>query len=167
MTNTLVQYSAYQPAVCTNQTGYGPYLDKETCDKMAIDLKKCRQLFQACYDDPDNSIVCLSATTFCEATQTEPFYQTGRNAYDMEKFGDYDEEEWMHTFLNQPSTMQALGVDKASHGRIKKHTGCDPTVGYRFSATGDGQVFGSCETWAILTSGFTVQSLRTRTLQTS
>lgn len=60
------------------------------------------------------------------------------NAYDMAKFGEYDEEAWMATFLNQDSTMHALGVDKASHGRVHKHTGCDPTVGYRFSATGDG-----------------------------
>ena len=138
MTNPLVQYSYYHPTVCTNQSGYGPFVGKEACDKMAAELPKCQKLLQSCYDDPSNSVVCLSAVTYCEATQTEPFYATGRNAYDMAKFGDYDEEAWMAKFLNQPSTMHALGVDKASHGRVHKHTGCDPTVGYRFTATGDG-----------------------------
>lgn len=138
MTNTLIQYGHYYTAACTNQTGYGPYLTPEVCDKMLSQLPKCQALFQKCYDDPSDSIVCLSATTFCEATQTEPFYQTGRNAYDMEKFGDFAEEDWMHDFLNQKSTFEHLGVDKLSHGRVHKHTGCDPTVGYRFSATGDG-----------------------------
>ena len=56
----------------------------------------------------------------------------------MMKFGDYDEEAWMATWLNQASTMHALGVDKLTKGRIHRHTGCDPTVGYRFAATGDG-----------------------------
>ena len=138
MTHPYLQYATYHTAVCTNQTGYGPFLGEKDCKQMADLLPKCQKLFAKCAEDPSNAIVCLSATTYCEKTQTEPFYETGRNAYDMAKFGDYDEEAWMATFLNQQSTIHALGVDKLSHHRMKGHTGCDPTVGYRFSATGDG-----------------------------
>ena len=68
----------------------------------------------------------------------------------MMKFGDYVEEDWMATWLNQASTMHALGVDKLTKGRIHRHTGCDPTVGYRFAATGDG--------WVSRTTVFTVRT---------
>merc|ERR1711939_1253530 len=138
MTAPQTQYAYYHTAACTTQSGYGPFLTAQVCDTMAAQLPKCQKLMKKCADNPSDSIDCLSATTYCEATQTEPFYQTGRNAYDMEKFGEYDEEAYMHTFLNQKSTLHTLGVDKESHGRVKNHTGCDPTVGYKFSATGDG-----------------------------
>lgn len=138
MTHPYVQYGAYYTAACTNETGYGPFVAPEVCERMASHLPRCLQLMKKCAENLEDSITCLSASTYCEKTQTEPFYDTGRNAYDMEKFGEYDEEAWMAHFLNQKSTMHTLGVDLESHGRVKKHTGCDPTVGYRFSSTGDG-----------------------------
>ncbi|KAK9897505.1 peptidase S10, serine carboxypeptidase [Cystobasidium minutum MCA 4210] len=137
-THPYIQYSSYYTAVCTNETGYGPYVSPEGCAKMAATLPRCQALLKKCAENLDDAITCLSASTYCEKTQTEPFYALGRNAYDMEKFGDYDEEEWMATWLNQKDTMHRLGVDKASHGRVKGHTGCDPTVGFKFASTGDG-----------------------------
>lgn len=138
MSDPLTQYPYYHTAACTTQSGYGPVLGKAVCDKMEAALPKCKTLMRKCAENQDDSIVCLSASTYCEAVLTAPYYETGRNPYDMEKFGDYVEEGYMHTFLNQKSTMHDLGVDKASHGRIRNHTGCDATVGYKFAATGDG-----------------------------
>lgn len=137
-THPYIQYAAYYTAACTNETGYGPYVSPEACSTMAAALPKCQALLKKCAENLDESITCLSASTYCEKTQADPFYATGRNAYDMEKFGDFEEEDWMATWLNQKDTMHRLGVDKASHGRVKGHTGCDPTVGFKFASTGDG-----------------------------
>ena len=109
-TNPKMQYASYHPTVCTNQTGYGPYVSEENCAAMAATLPRCQALVQKCYDDPSNSVICLSANTFCEHTQTEPYYETGRNPYDMYKFGAYKEEKEVNFFLNRcvPSPLPFL-----------------------------------------------------------
>ncbi|KAI5476314.1 cathepsin A (carboxypeptidase C) [Pseudohyphozyma bogoriensis] len=136
-TNPKIQYAAYYPTVCTNETGYGPYVSKSDCAKMADTLPRCQALVQKCYDDPSNSAVCLSANLYCESTQTEYYYQTGRNPYDMLRFGDYDEEAQIHHFLNRDDVRHELGVDAEEDGGVKEFIGCSDIVGYRFAATGD------------------------------
>ncbi|KAL8278754.1 hypothetical protein RQP46_008823 [Phenoliferia psychrophenolica] len=136
-TNPKMQYAAYHPTVCTNQTGYGPYVSQDKCDAMAAALPRCQALVQQCYDDPTNSVICLSANTYCEKTQTEPYYETGRNPYDMYKFGAYKEEKEVNFFLNRADVRHELGVDMEAHGGVKKFIGCSDLIGYRFGATGD------------------------------
>lgn len=48
-TNPKTQYGAYIPVACTNSTGYGPYVDEKSCEKMAATLPRCQELEQKCY----------------------------------------------------------------------------------------------------------------------
>ncbi|KAK4058350.1 hypothetical protein OIO90_000508 [Microbotryomycetes sp. JL221] len=136
-TNPKMQYGAYYPTVCTNSTGYGPYVDEKGCESMQAALPRCQALVQKCYDDPKNAAVCLSANQYCEATQTERYYETGRNPYDMEKFGDYAEEKQVAHYLNRDDIRHQLGVDKEANGGVRKFIGCSDIVGFRFSTAGD------------------------------
>lgn len=67
-TNPLIQYQSYLPVACTNASGYGPYLGKETCDLMKDTLPRCIDLQQKCYDTGKAS-ACLAANTYCEKSQ--------------------------------------------------------------------------------------------------
>ncbi|SGZ17102.1 BQ5605_C020g09095 [Microbotryum silenes-dioicae] len=136
-TNPKMQYGAYFPTGCTNSTGYGPYVDAKDCASMAAALPRCQALIQKCYDDPTDAAVCLSANQYCEATQTERYYETGRNPYDMEKFGGYAEEPDVAKWLNRADIRHQLGVDNEVSGGVKRFIGCSDPVGFRFSTTGD------------------------------
>lgn len=104
---------------------------------MKAALPRCQALIQKCYDQPSNNAVCLSGNQYCEATQTERYYETGRNPYDMLKFGDYAEEKQIQYYLNRDDVRHQLGVDKEAGGGVRKFIGCSDTVGFRFSTTGD------------------------------
>ncbi|GAA6062652.1 hypothetical protein JCM10212_003464 [Sporobolomyces blumeae] len=135
-TDPKTQYASYIPTVCGNTTGYGPYLDEKTCDKMRETLPRCQELSQKCYDNPSNSALCLASYQYCENTQTGAYYKSGRNPYDMTKFGDYAEEEWIERWLNKESVRRELGVDREAQG-VKKFVGCSDRVMFRFTTSGD------------------------------
>ncbi|GAA5933552.1 hypothetical protein JCM1841_006349 [Sporobolomyces salmonicolor] len=136
-TNPKIQYASYYPTVCTNTTGYGPFVDEEHCAKMQKALPRCQALIQMCYDNPSDSTICLAGNQYCEATQTEYYYETGRNPYDNQKFGDYVEEKQIAHWLNLDRVRHELGVDLEPHGGVKRFIGCSDQVGFRFSSTGD------------------------------
>lgn len=48
-TNALTQYPAYYPTVCTNQTGYGPFISKDECADMQKALPRCKALVKSCF----------------------------------------------------------------------------------------------------------------------
>ncbi|BGP23364.1 hypothetical protein JCM10295v2_002260 [Rhodotorula toruloides] len=138
-TNPITQYASYYPTVCTNQTGYGPYVSKRECRKMKEALPRCQSLVRACWDDPHNSALCVSASVYCETRLTSPYFATGRSSYDMTKFGEYEEEKWIAEWLNREDNRHELGVDLDQHGHgIKKFKGCSGKVFNHFEATGDG-----------------------------
>lgn len=58
-------------------------------------------IFISIVDDVTDAVMCLAAVTYCEKTQTEAYYKTGRNPYDMERFGVYAEEEQIAYYLNR------------------------------------------------------------------
>ncbi|GAA5905405.1 S10 family peptidase [Sporobolomyces salmoneus] len=139
-TDPKTQYGSYIPTVCTNSTGYGPFLDEPTCDKMRETLPRCQSLVQECYDDPASATKCSTAFQYCENSQSGPYDKTGRSPYDMEKFGEYEENEWIESWLNSEAVRKELGVDLEPHrhgGGIKKFKGCSNKVGFRFTISGD------------------------------
>jgi cathepsin A (carboxypeptidase C) len=117
-THPEIQYSSYLPTACDRATGYGPYLDEATCTTMRESLPRCQQLMRDCAANATDAQLCQSGKEYCEKTQTDPFYATvrnlaiappstrfelspqGRNAFDMEKRGDYPEDHWVEIFLN-------------------------------------------------------------------
>ena len=94
-TNPTTQYSAYYPTVCTDLGGTGPFVNETACAQMAADLPRCQALTLACAAEPSNHAVCKLTNEYCEATQTEPYYGTGRNAYDSRRFTDYPQSDWI------------------------------------------------------------------------
>ncbi|GAA5886105.1 hypothetical protein JCM16303_000043, partial [Sporobolomyces ruberrimus] len=137
-TDPKTQYGSYIPTICTNATGYGPFLDAEKCDKMRQTLPRCQALTQECYDNPSDSTACLAAFQYCENSQTGAYYKSGRNPYDMTKFGEYEEEKWISRWLNTEEVRRELGVDLEPHHRtVKKFVGCSDKVGFRFTVSGD------------------------------
>lgn len=137
LTHPYIQYASWYTVVCTNETGTGPYVPAEECEIMAATLPECQALVKRCAENLEDAALCLSALLYCETTQADPYYATGRSPYDMEKFDNFEELDWVATWLNQEETMHKLGVDKASHGRVKGNTGCDRMVKYKFLVTGD------------------------------
>ncbi|KAK4331545.1 putative serine carboxypeptidase [Rhodotorula toruloides] len=138
-TNPLTQYASYYPTVCTNQTGYGPYVSPRECRKMREALPRCQSLVRSCWDDLHNSALCVSASVYCETRLTSPYFATGRSSYDMTKFGGYEEEGWIAEWLNREDVRHELGVDLDPRGHgVKKFKGCSGKVFNHFDATGDG-----------------------------
>lgn len=135
-TDAAHQYPTYYPTVCTNVTGYGPYVNETACESMKATLPTCERLVKECFDTLASS-ACIAAKTYCEDTQTQPYYDTGRNAYDMRRFGEYAEEAQVAYWLNRDDVRHELGVDHEKDGGVKQFIGCSDDVGFRFSATGD------------------------------
>jgi cathepsin A (carboxypeptidase C) len=137
-THPTIQYASYIPTVCTNISGYGPFVNTSTCHQMLLDLPKCQDLANACAANVSDTATCVKASKFCEKTQADPFYATGRNAYDMAKFGDYEQEKEVHDFLNRVDVRHQLGVDREPGGGVREFIGCSDAVGEAFAQTGDG-----------------------------
>lgn len=125
-TDPLLQYASYAPMLCTNATGHGPLISERECTKLKAALPRCEALVKACYGesalrlgtfeerrtrsdslrgriagDERDSGLCVAAYVYCEAKLTSAYIKTGRSTYDITKFGDYAENDWIEEWLNQ------------------------------------------------------------------
>ena len=152
ITSPMVQNPAFIDYACTDASGKGPFLDEHTCDRMRAKWPVCRRLLEQCNEQrgnvPYSRLRCQSATTFCAGALQSPWDKTNSSYYDYLHKPDYDEEEWVSVFLNDPHTRKHLGVD--SRGPGDKHdgtfVGCSDQVYYDFDQTGDGA---RDSTWAV------------------
>ncbi|GAA6002157.1 hypothetical protein JCM10207_003101 [Rhodosporidiobolus poonsookiae] len=136
-TNPLVQYGSYIPAVCTDELG-GPWVGESGCRKMKEAWPVCERLVEKCWANPTDTALCISAYRFCESSMTDPYAKTGRSMYNFHKYGEYDEDEWIAKWLNQPRVRHELGVDPDKHGRGPgRFEGCSDGVFSRFEDSGD------------------------------
>jgi cathepsin A (carboxypeptidase C) len=111
---------------------------------MQAQIAPCLALVNKCntpmHDSRFDTLACKSALTYCEAALSDPWTDTGMSAYDWSHMGDYEQEEWVAAFLNDPKTHKALGIDKRGAG--DKHDGvfigCSDAVYKHFASTGDG-----------------------------
>ena len=114
LTKPTVQYQYY--AEMANNNTYGiKCVSDDTYTKMVDSIPRCVKLAEKCQVDTDS---CVTANDYCNLKQTNPYYATGLNPYDIRKeCGDnslcYDFSN-VDTFLNLNSTRTALGIsDKA------------------------------------------------------
>ncbi|GAA5855462.1 hypothetical protein JCM8547_007842 [Rhodosporidiobolus lusitaniae] len=131
-TNPLLQYQSYIPAVCSSELG-GPYVDASGCKKLEEAWPVCERLVKACWDDPRDSALCLSAYHYCETRMTAPYQATGRSDYNFRKYGEYEEGEWIEGWLNRDDIRRSLGVNP----KVKKYTGCSDGIFKRFEESMD------------------------------
>ncbi|GAA6031670.1 hypothetical protein JCM8097_001925 [Rhodosporidiobolus ruineniae] len=139
-TNPLIQYESYLPALCTSELG-GPYVDEAGCRKMQEAWPRCKRLMEACWGTSRASSLCMSAYRFCETRMTAPYDETGRSPYNFDKYGEYEENEWIERWLNRDDVREELGVDEVDsrgHKRVKKFEGCSDKVFERFEDSADG-----------------------------
>lgn len=78
------QASSYYDIPCTNVTGIGPLLDSNVCDRMAGAVGRCEYLMEACHAYPD-PLICLASTQYCVEELEVPYFQSGRNYYDISR----------------------------------------------------------------------------------
>jgi carboxypeptidase C (cathepsin A) len=78
------QASSYYDIPCTNVTGIGPLLESSVCEQMAAAVGRCEYLMKACHAYPD-PIICESAERFCSAELEGPYFNSGRNFYDISR----------------------------------------------------------------------------------
>lgn len=146
------QFPAYVEYACSNVTGFGTFLSKETCETMWGRVPTCLALVEKCNapaeGTPHDTLACKTALEFCETALSQPYFDTGRSSYDFNHYGDYEEDDWFAHFLDDKKTKKALGIDKRGAG--DKHDGtyasCSDSVYNRFAQTGDGA---KSSVWAV------------------
>jgi cathepsin A (carboxypeptidase C) len=139
------QFKAYWEYACANTTGYGIFLPKEKCETMQSQIPACMALVDKCNTPTagksHDELACISALSFCEKALQDPWgADKGRSAYDYLHYGDYEEDDWFATFLNDNKTKAALGIDKTGAGDHHDGTflSCSDNVYNNFAKTGDG-----------------------------
>ncbi|KAG7383040.1 hypothetical protein PHYBOEH_010102 [Phytophthora boehmeriae] len=108
-------------------------LDDQAIEDMRKAQPVCHELILKCQKDRDT---CLDAMEFCFGALEGPYYQSGRNPYDIRE--ECKEENVMKCFhfehideyLNSPTVLKELGVDM---DKSKPWRECDATVGAGFA----------------------------------
>ncbi|CAO1613185.1 unnamed protein product [Sympodiomycopsis kandeliae] len=139
------QFRAYADYICKNTHGWGQFVSDKECEEMYRDMPTCIALIDKCnlagphgkYD----IMACEMAGEYCEEKLGEAYGKTGRSPYDFEKKGDYIEEEWIDTFLNNAKVQRQLGIDVGrdtfGDGHNGRFIGCSNKVFNAFGKTGD------------------------------
>lgn len=144
ITSPKAQYPAYVEFACDDSHGYGKFLTEEQCKSMREDIPTCLALVNKCNavegpSDDYDVLACKLASDYCEAKLSDPWFLTGRSAYDWRHWGDYEEEAWVAAFLNDRHKKSALGVEKLmgdKHDGV--FVGCSDAVYKHFVMSGDG-----------------------------
>jgi len=131
LTDPVIQYQ-YYPAMAMNNTYGIKTVSEEAYEKMVKHVPTCTKMGQMCQL---NTTYCEAADEFCQMTETMPYYNTGLNPYDIRKpCGDSDlcyDFTNIETFLNLPSTMDALHVNTE---KVKEWKSCNTVVNAGFTS---------------------------------
>jgi cathepsin A (carboxypeptidase C) len=129
LTNPVVQYQYYPEMAMNNSYGIKT-VSEEDYAKMVEKVPRCKKMAEACQADQD---LCVPADDYCNLAETQPYYKTGLNPYNIKvPCGDsslcYDFTN-VETFLNLESTRQALHVSDD----VKSWTECNNKVNAAFA----------------------------------
>jgi len=130
LTDPVIQYQYY--AQMANHNTYDiQCVDDSTYQSMVDAIPRCTKLGEACQLDSE---ACVPADDYCNLKETNPFYKTGLNPYDIRKeCGDnplcYDFDN-VELFLNLNSTRQALGVSD----KVEAWKTCNNAVNAMFAS---------------------------------
>lgn len=135
-TDTRIQAASFEPMAC-GQGGYKPVLAPEQCTKLQNDYPTCRRLCDFCYARP-SALSCIPAELYCLAHMKRPYYETGRNPYDIRENCTngslslcYEEYNWVTKYLNQDKVKDAIGAE------VDEFVSCSSDVGNQFLLSGD------------------------------
>jgi cathepsin A (carboxypeptidase C) len=128
LTDPVIQYQYYAEMAMNNSYGI-KCVTEDQYDSMVKHIPTCRDLAIACQA---NTSYCEVADEYCNIRETTPYYGSGLNPYDIRKpcgenplCYDFTSTE---TFLNLPSTREALGVSD----KVKTWEECNTAVNAAF-----------------------------------
>jgi len=135
LTDPLVQFASVPDYACAPS----PYavLDEQACSSLRSQVPICERLQNFCYQNPSR-FSCVPATLYCWNLY-RPFFNTGRNPYDIREKCDqsvnplcYDQMNWIDAYLNRPEVRSELG---APNDRVFQS--CNDQVNRDFQLSGD------------------------------
>ncbi|KAI9923019.1 hypothetical protein PsorP6_000370 [Peronosclerospora sorghi] len=130
LTNPAIQYQ-YSVDMAFNSYNLS-LLGVEAIEDMRKAQPVCRELIVQCQK---NQHMCADAVEFCAGALEEPYYQSGRNPYDIRKPCDQKDvmkcfdSEHIEQYLNSPNVLAKLGVDMR---KSKPWQECDISVSTDF-----------------------------------
>ncbi|GLB35555.1 putative peptidase S10 family protein [Lyophyllum shimeji] len=139
LTDPYIQFASIPDYVCEGP--YPVYKDPQgpECQSLRAKVPTCQRLIQSCYRF-NSRFTCFPAMVYC-STIFGSLQQTGLNPYDVRrkcdraKDGDlcYKQLLWVETWLNDPKTKAALGVNPD-----QTFASCNFEVNRAFASQGDG-----------------------------
>ncbi|KAJ7737915.1 carboxypeptidase C [Mycena maculata] len=140
LTDPFVQMGSVADYACEGP--YPVYKDPQgpECSALRTKIPTCQRLIKSCYSS-NSRFSCVPAGLYCNSQLYGPLQQTGLNLYDVRKKCDrakdgdlcYAQMNWIDTWMNDPKTKVALGVDPA-----RKFASCNMEVNQAFLFQGDG-----------------------------
>ncbi|KAI0275295.1 Alpha/Beta hydrolase protein [Gloeopeniophorella convolvens] len=142
ITDPYIQMASVPDYACEGP--YPVYDDPESpqCVALRSKVPTCQRLIQSCYSY-NSRLTCVPAALYCWGQLFGPLQQTGLNLYDVRRKCDrskdadgplcYKQMGWIETWLNEPKTKAALGVDPT-----KTFESCSMEINQSFMFQGDG-----------------------------
>ncbi|KAH7329252.1 carboxypeptidase Y precursor [Stachybotrys elegans] len=135
LTDGYTQYAYYRPMGC-GEGGYPAVLSESQCESMDRALPRCQSLIKSCYES-ESTWSCVPAAMYCNQAMIGPYQRTGRNVYDVRHDCEdssnlcYSSMGYVTKWLNEASTMEALGVE------VDGYDSCNFDVNRDFLFAGD------------------------------
>jgi len=136
MTDTARMIPSYYDIQCTGASVQA-FQDIATCVRMKQALPRCERAWkESCVDQLDG-MSCGAVMLFCDTEISVPFFNTGKNPYDVSKDCEgniaetlcYPVTRYISDYLNKPKTREMLNVDPS----VGNFTSCSNKVGTAFS----------------------------------
>ncbi|TDL20405.1 alpha/beta-hydrolase [Rickenella mellea] len=110
LTDTTLQFRSYYQVQCSSVI-VEPLQSISMCVRMQQAVTRCEKWTKAACVDHFDHMDCQAANSFCVEEIVQPYFNTGRNQWDMTKMCCYEEPAWIEEYLNQPSVRSTLGID--------------------------------------------------------
>jgi len=140
LTDFTTMFPAYFDLQCTPASVY-PIQDINTCIRMKEAIPRCRKWMKESCVDVLDSMNCEAAVTFCQTELMTPFFNSGKNPYDITRDceGDiadtlcYPVTKIISKYLSKPKVRTILGVDPI----VGNFSACSDPVNAAFTAALD------------------------------
>ncbi|KAJ3532606.1 hypothetical protein NMY22_g7675 [Coprinellus aureogranulatus] len=142
LTDFFTMSASYYDMACT-PASVAPILDIQTCVRMKQAVPRCNKLLKEGCVDIYDEFSCQAAAAFCDAELAEPFFNSGRNPYDIsvdcegniEDTLCYPVTKHISSYLDRPEVRKLIGVSPSlSH---KTSPPAPPSVSTNFALTMD------------------------------
>ncbi|EGN93789.1 hypothetical protein SERLA73DRAFT_171708 [Serpula lacrymans var. lacrymans S7.3] len=140
MTDYFTMWPSYVDMQCSPASVF-PFQSISSCVRMKQAIPRCQKWTKESCVDTFDAMNCQAARDFCDQELQEPFFDTGKNPYDISKdcegdIGDtlcYPVTKFISQYLDQVDVRETLGVDPS----VGNFSSCSGPVGSAFTAALD------------------------------